>query len=60
VVLLIWKNNIANFTVNVQENTDPEHSDNCMLVTEKNNDGCEVEQITKRCRSNNDFDQPLK
>jgi hypothetical protein len=31
-----------------------------MLVTDNTDDGCEVEQITKRCRSNNDSDEPLK
>jgi hypothetical protein len=59
-VLLLWKNNIADFTVNVQENSDPEHPDNCMLVTNNNDDGCKVEQIAKRCRSNSNSNQPLK
>jgi hypothetical protein len=59
-VLLLWKNNIADFTVNVQENSDPGHPDDCMLVTDNNNDGYEVEQIAKRCRSNNDSDETLK
>jgi hypothetical protein len=31
-----------------------------MLVTDNNNEGCEVVHIAKRCRSNNDFDEPLK
>jgi hypothetical protein len=31
-VLLLWKNNIADFTVNVQENRDSRHLDDCMLV----------------------------
>jgi hypothetical protein len=57
--LLLWKNNITDFTVNVQENSDPGHPDDCMLVTDNNDDGCEVEQITKRCRPNNDSNQPL-
>jgi hypothetical protein len=60
VVLLLWKNNITDFTVNVQENSDTGHPDDCMLVTDNNDDGCEVEQIAKRCRSNNNFDQSLK
>jgi hypothetical protein len=59
-VLLLLKNNIANFTVNVQENSDPINLDVCMLVTDNNNDGCEVEQLVKTCRSNNDSDQLLK
>jgi hypothetical protein len=59
-VLLLWKTNIANFTVNVQESSDPGHPDDCMLVTNNNDDGCKVEHIAKRCRSNNDFDQPHK
>jgi hypothetical protein len=59
-VLLLLKNNIANFTVNVQENSDPVNLDVCMLVTDNNNDGCEVEQLVKTCRSNNDSDQLLK
>jgi hypothetical protein len=59
-VLLLWKNNIADFTVNVQENSDPRHLDDCMLVTNNNDDGCEVEQITKRSRSNNGSDETLK
>jgi hypothetical protein len=58
-VLLLWKNNIANFIVNVQEISDPRHSEDCMLVTDKNNDGCEVEHIVKRCRSNNDSDEEV-
>jgi hypothetical protein len=59
-VLLLLKNNIANFTVNVQENSDPINLDVCMLVTDNNNDGCEVEQLVKTCRSKNDSDQLLK
>ena len=59
-VLLLWKNNIANFTVNVQEISDPGHLEDCMLVTDNNDDGCEVEQIAKRYRSNNDSDESLK
>jgi hypothetical protein len=59
-VLLLWKNNISNFTVNVHENSDPGHPDDCMLITDNNDDGCKVEQIAKRCRSNNDFDEILK
>jgi hypothetical protein len=54
------KNIIVDFTVDVHENSDPGHPDNCMLVTNNNNDGCEVEHIAKRCRLNNDFDQSLK
>jgi hypothetical protein len=54
------ENNIADFTVNVQENSDPGHPDDCMLVTDNNDDGCKVEQIAKRCRSNNDSDEALK
>jgi hypothetical protein len=59
-VLLLWKNNIADFTINVQEISDPEHPEDCMLVIDNNDDGCKVEHIAKRCRSNNDFDEPLK
>jgi hypothetical protein len=59
-VLLLWKNNIVNFIVNVQEMSDPGHLEDCMLVTDNNYDGCEVEHIAKRCRSNNDSDEPLK
>jgi hypothetical protein len=58
VVLLLWKNNIADFTINVQENSDPGHPDDCMLLTENNNDGCKVEQIA-RCRLNNNFERHL-
>jgi hypothetical protein len=60
VVLLLWKNNIADFTINVQENSDPGHPDDCMLVTDNNDDEWEVEQIMKRCKSNNDSDEALK
>jgi hypothetical protein len=59
-VLLLWKNNIANFIVNVQENIDPGHLDDCMLVTDNNDDEYEVEQLAKRCRLNNDSNQSLK
>jgi hypothetical protein len=31
-----------------------------MLVTNNNDDGCEIEHIAKRCSSNNDSDEPLK
>jgi hypothetical protein len=31
----------------VQENSDPGHPDDCMLVTDNNDDGCKVEQIVK-------------
>jgi hypothetical protein len=44
----------------VHENSDPGHPDDCMLITDNNDDGCKVEQIAKRCRSNNDFDEILK
>jgi hypothetical protein len=54
------KNNIADFTVNVQEISDPGHLEDCMLVTDNNDDGCKVYHIAKRCRSNNDSDEPLK
>jgi hypothetical protein len=59
-VLLLWKNNIADFTINVKENNDLGHPNDCMLVTDNNDDGCEVEQIAKSCRSNNDSDESLK
>jgi hypothetical protein len=61
-VLLLWKNNIADFTVNVQENIDPSHldPDDCVLLTEDNFDGCEDEHIVNRCRSNNNSDEALK
>jgi hypothetical protein len=59
-VLILWINNIADFTINVHENSDPRHLDDCMLDTNKNDDGCKVEQIAKRCRSNNDSDEALK
>jgi hypothetical protein len=52
--------NIVDFTVNVHENSDPGHRDDCMLDTDNNNDGCKVEQIAKRYRSNNDSDEALK
>jgi hypothetical protein len=54
------KNNIANFTVNVHENSDPRHPDDCVLDTDNNDDGCEVVQIVKRCRLNNDSEEALK
>jgi hypothetical protein len=40
-VMLLWKNNIADFTVNMQENIDPGHPDldDCMLFTKDNFDG---------------------
>jgi hypothetical protein len=61
-VLLLWKNNIADFAVNVHEISDLGHPDpdDCMLLTENNDDGCNVEQNAKRCRSNNDSDEALK
>jgi hypothetical protein len=59
-VLLLWKNNITNFSVNVQKNSDPRNMDDCMLVTDNNINECEVEQLAKRYRSNNDSDQSLK
>jgi hypothetical protein len=59
-VLLLWKNQIADYTINVHENNDLGHPDDCMLDTNNNDDGCEVEQIAKRCRSNNDSDEALK
>jgi hypothetical protein len=43
-----------------RKNNDSEHPDNYMLVTDNNDDGCEVEQIANRCRSNNDSDEALK
>jgi hypothetical protein len=46
-VLLLWKNNIVDFTVNVQEISDPGHPEDCMLVTDNNDDGCEVEHTAK-------------
>jgi hypothetical protein len=44
----------------VQENSDPGHPDDCTLVIDNNDDRCEVEQITKRCMSNNYSDESLK
>jgi hypothetical protein len=60
--MLLWKNNIADFTVNMQENIDPGHPDldDCMLFTKDNFDGWEVEHIVNRYRSNNDSDEALK
>jgi hypothetical protein len=58
-VLLLWKNNIANFTVNVQEISDPGHPEDCMLVTDNNDDGCKVEHIINRCKLNNDSDEEV-
>jgi hypothetical protein len=62
VVLLLWKNSTAELSANVQENIDYGHPDpdDRMLLTEDNFDGCEVEQIVNRCRSNNDSDDALK
>jgi hypothetical protein len=59
-VLLLWKNNIADFSVNVQENSDTENPSNCILVTDNNDNGCEVVHLAKKYRSNNDSDQSLK
>jgi hypothetical protein len=59
VVLLLWENNIADFTINVQEISDPRHLEDCMLVIDNNDDGCEVEHIVKRCRSNNNSDEEV-
>jgi hypothetical protein len=58
--MLLWKNNISDFTVNVHENNGLGHPDDCMLDIDNNDDGCEVEQITKRCRSNNNSEEALK
>jgi hypothetical protein len=55
-----YEKNIADFTVNVHKNSDPGHPDDYILDTNNNDDGCEVEQITKRCRSNNDSNESLK
>jgi hypothetical protein len=44
----------------VQKNSDPRNPDECMLVTDNNDNGCEVDQLAKRYRSNNDSDQSLK
>jgi hypothetical protein len=60
VVLLLWKSNIADFTVDVLENSDPRYPNNCMLVTDNNDDECKVKQIAERCRSNNDSNEALK
>jgi hypothetical protein len=60
VVLHLWKNNIADFSVNVQEINDPRHPEDCMLVTDNNDVGYEVEHIAKRCKSNNDSDEPFE
>jgi hypothetical protein len=43
VVLLLWKNNIVDFTINVHENSDPGHPNVCLLDIDNNDDGCEVE-----------------
>jgi hypothetical protein len=57
--LLVWKNNIADFTVNVQEISDLGHPEDCILVTDNNDDGCEFEHIVKRCRSNNNSNEEV-
>jgi hypothetical protein len=59
-VMLLWKNNIVDFSVNAQEISDHGNPDDYMLVTDNNNDRCEVEHIAKRWRSNNDSDEPLE
>jgi hypothetical protein len=43
----------------VQEISDPRHPEDCMLVTDNNDDGCEVEHVVKRCRSNNNSDKEV-
>jgi hypothetical protein len=42
-VLLLWKNNIADFSVNVQKNSDPRNPSDCILVINKNDNGYEAE-----------------
>jgi hypothetical protein len=61
-VLLLWKNNITDFIVNVQESVDLGHPDpnDYLLLTEGNFDGCEVEHIVNIWRSINDSDEALK
>jgi hypothetical protein len=44
----------------VKKNSDPENPDDCMLVIDNNDNGCEVEQLAKRCRLSNNSDQSLK
>jgi hypothetical protein len=43
-VLLIWKNNITNFNVNVQKNSDPRNTDNCILGTDDNDSDQSLKQ----------------
>jgi hypothetical protein len=57
-----YEKNIADFTINVQENIDPGHPDpdDYILLSEDNFDGCEVEHIVNRSMSINDSDEALK
>jgi hypothetical protein len=59
-MLLLWKNNIVDFSVNVQEIIDLGNQGDCLLVTNNNDNECEVEQLAKRCWSNNDSDKSIK
>jgi hypothetical protein len=54
------KKQYSRFYCQCVENSDLGHPDDCMLVTDNNDDGCEIEQIVKRSRSNNDSDESLK
>jgi hypothetical protein len=54
------KKQYSRFYCQCAENSDLGHPDDCMLVTDNNDDGCEIEQIVKRSRSNNDSDESLK
>jgi hypothetical protein len=43
----------------VQKNSDLGNQSDCILFTDNNDNGCKVEQLAKRYRSNNDFDPSL-
>jgi hypothetical protein len=59
-VMVLWKNNIADFNTKMQANSDPGNPSNCMVVTPNNDDGFDVYRPVKRSRSHKDIDHSIE
>jgi hypothetical protein len=59
-VMVLWKNNIADFSMKMQANSDPGNPSDWMVVTLNNDDGCDVYQRVKRSRSHKDIDHSIE
>ena len=60
VVLVLWKNNVVDFTVDTLAENDPGNPSDCMIVDQVNDNGCEVDKPIERPRSKKETQYPLQ